>query len=233
MQRPRAERWADPGADVKPPEARARRAILRLGDANACGGRIARRALAVEVGLRHETTSHQCLAAIEFILGERGVGARGGDRSPNLAKILDLDRAIDRDQGLALADPAVGVDQHRGDSAAFAGDPDRLVAPRGERARRGNRARDFAAPRNHDRDRGHLPLATRTGCRGVVGGFLTEQQERGDKDCHDPDRAGNHHHPPPTLAAVDDDQLVASVDHRFAIHSVVPIVWHCITVLRQ
>ena len=93
---------------------------------------------------------------VEFVLGQRGIGARDLDLGGELIGFLALDRAIDAGEHLALADPAAGIDVDARHLAALAGHADRLVAPRGERARRGDRAHDVGPPGDDHRDAGDL-----------------------------------------------------------------------------
>ena len=55
---------------------------VRLGDPHPGIGGIARGALAVEVGLADEAAPDQRLAALEFVLRERGIGARDAGSAP-------------------------------------------------------------------------------------------------------------------------------------------------------
>ena len=123
------------------------------------GRGVARGALAVDVGLGNEAARNQRLRAVELVLRELRVGAGDLDVGGELGGFLRLDRTVDGGEDLALADPAAGIDQHAGDHAAFAGDSDRLVAPRGKRAAGGDRARDLRAARDHDGDGRHLAAA--------------------------------------------------------------------------
>ena len=152
LDRARQDQPGGGSADVESPDSRAAAAQIGLGHPDARVGGIARGAPAVDIGLGHEAARDQRLGAVEFILGERRVGPRDGDLRRQLRGFLALHRAVDRREHLALADPASGIDIDPGDEAAFAGDADRLVAPRGKRAAGGDRARDLAAPGDDDRD---------------------------------------------------------------------------------
>ena len=143
-------------ADVEPADLGAGRAELGLGDADAGRGGVAGGALLVEIGLADEAAADQRLGAVELVLGELQVGARHFDLGGELGRLLRLDRAIDHRQRLAGADPLAGLDEHALDLAAFAGDADRHVAARGERAGRGDEREDILAAGDDEGDGGQL-----------------------------------------------------------------------------
>ena len=134
-----AARKDEPGgrrADVEAADPGAGRAELRLGDAHARRGGVARRALAVEIGLADEAARDQGLGAVELVLGEPEVGLRHLDLRGELRGFLGLDAAVDDGERLAGADPLAGLDEHAHDLPALAGNADRHVAAGGERSGR-------------------------------------------------------------------------------------------------
>ena len=120
--------------DVEPAVARAHFGKLRLGEADARSGRVARGEELIDAGLRDEAAADELLRSIEIILRYAGIGARDVERGFLLRDLLRLDRALDRGEHLPGADPLAGLDEHARDHAAFADDRDRHVDPRGERS---------------------------------------------------------------------------------------------------
>ena len=206
--------------DVEPADPRAGCAELRLGDPDAGLGGVARGPLAVEVGLGHEAATRQRLRCARVRSGPARRRRARPDLRGELRRFLRLDRAVDVAEHLALADPAAGIDQHRGHPSAFAGDPDRLVAPRRKRARCGDACAPLQLrPGTITLTARHLPAATaalapRLG-RAAPDRPCRAEHEEGDQAATATTSAAAMIDPAPPLAPVDDDQRVASLESSF------------------
>ena len=88
-----------------------------------------------------------------------GVRLRDLDLRGGALHLLRLDRAIDRDEHLALADPVAGIDADCRHAAAFANHTYRQVAARSQRTGRGDLAIDGALARRDHGDARQLGLA--------------------------------------------------------------------------
>jgi hypothetical protein len=157
-------------ANVKATDLGAGSAKLGLCDANAGVSGIARSPLAIEIGLADESTAHQGLTTLKFILSQCSVGARGLDLRGELRCRLRLHLAVHGRQDLALTNPAARIDQHRADKAAFAGNADRLVAAGGKSARSSHDSRDLRTA--WDDDGYGRDLAAAAGRTGAFGGLF-------------------------------------------------------------
>ena len=113
-----------------------------------------------------------------------GVRLRDLNLGGGALHLLRLDRAIDRDEHLALADPVAGIDADCRHAAAFTNDTYRQIAARSQRTGRGNLAIDGALARRDHGDAGQLGLATGVFFRARPGddeiGHDSKQQS---KDC--------------------------------------------------
>ncbi len=202
------------------------RAQLRLGDTDPRIGGVARSLLAVEVGFGNEPAVHQRGAAVIFVLGQRRIGPRNLDRGGELRRGLRLDRAIDRRQHLALADPASGIDINCANQPAFARHSDWLVAASCQRAGCGHGLGDFASAGNNHRDRGDLPAATATrasdGCASGVGrrGAVIGAAEHGERDGQR-NRSDHRSDDPPlfSVGPIDNDQPIRAFEAGFPVHT--------------
>ena len=145
----------------------ARRAELRLGDADLRISGVAGRLLGIDLGLGDEAAALERDGALVIGLGKRGIGARRLDLRGELRRLLRLDRAVDDREHLARADPAAGIDEDADDAAALS----RRCRPAGRAWRASGPlaviiARDLAAAGNDDRDRRDLARALAAGRRG-------------------------------------------------------------------
>ncbi len=209
--------------DVETADLRTRCTELCLRDIDAGTGGVARRHLAVEVGLRDEATVDQREAAFIFVLSQRGIGARRTDLRRQLRRGLRLNRSIDRGEHLALSDPASGIDIDRPNQAAFAGHAHRLVTPRCKCARCCDGPRNFASARHGDRNGGRdAALLTASGRRAGGGGvvflatnYAGHQQNRGHAD-----QDGGEDDPPAAAGPINHDQGVGAFKTGFVVHLV-------------
>ena len=205
--------------DVQPPDPGAGRAKLGLGDAHAGGGGIARRPLAVEIGLGHEAATGQRLGALQFRLGQRRVGAGDLDAGGQLRRLLGLHRPFDDGQGLPGADPAARLDQNARDHAAFAGHADRHVDSGGKRPGRGDRARHGLAAGDDDGDGRGLGAGAAGPARGPARFIAAAaEQHEGRDDGDDADDRGDDDVAAP-LRAIDDDQRIGAFQACFPVHA--------------
>jgi len=182
----------------------ARAGELRLGHADAGGGSVASRGQPVDVRPRNEAARDQALGAIQILLGEAKIRLRDLNAGGKLRCFLCLHGAVDHGQHLAAAHPLAGLDQHAHDLAAFAGNADRHVAARGERAGRGDAAADLTPARGNDGNRRQGAATLLRARRARAGrrllGLLAASPEQEDGPDHSDDQhdgRDNDGAPPP------------------------------------